>query len=115
MTNSITADNTGDDCFAPIIDGGNNFADDSSCGSGFTSITPGEDFDSLLADNGGPTQTHALFPDSAAIDAAGNCGLATDQRGRLRNDGACDSGPYEFRCEISVALRGRGFNESGGC
>jgi len=35
-----------------------------------------------LASNGGPTQTHALLPGSAAIDAGSNTlGLATDQRG----------------------------------
>jgi len=35
-----------------------------------------------LADNGGPTLTHALLPGSPAIDAGSNlAGLATDQRG----------------------------------
>lgn len=35
-----------------------------------------------LADNGGPTQTHALAPGSPAIDAGNNAaGLATDERG----------------------------------
>jgi hypothetical protein len=60
-------------------------------------------FDSRLADNGGPTLTHALLPGSSAIDAAGNCSLAADQRGRPRDDGACDSGAYEFgECLIAV-------------
>jgi|GEM_PF-881420 len=36
-----------------------------------------------LADNGGPTQTHALLDDSPAIDA-GNSTLSTDQRGLTR-------------------------------
>ena len=36
-----------------------------------------------LADNGGPTQTHALLPTSPAIDA-GNTTLAKDQRGENR-------------------------------
>jgi hypothetical protein len=63
-----------------------------------------------LANNGGPTQTHALVPGSPAIDAGGSdCTdaagevLATDQRGRPRvvdgtNDGipACDIGAFEF-------------------
>lgn len=37
-----------------------------------------------LADNGGPTQTMALSPGSAAIDAAVAAGAATDQRGQPR-------------------------------
>ncbi len=35
-----------------------------------------------LADNGGPTMTHALLPGSPAIDHGSSGGLATDQRGR---------------------------------
>ena len=43
----------------------------------------------ILANNGGPTQTHALLPGSPAIDMGDNAsamavGLATDQRGFLR-------------------------------
>jgi len=64
-----------------------------------------------LADNGGPTQTHALLSGSPAIDAgsAGGCRdgvgalLTTDQRGFARtvdgnSDGTaiCDIGAYEF-------------------
>jgi predicted outer membrane repeat protein len=59
----------------------------------------------ILADNGGPTQTHALLdaalplhPRSPAIDAgaAANC-PAADQRGMLRPQGAlCDIGAYEY-------------------
>jgi hypothetical protein len=51
-----------------------------------------------LADNGGPTQTHALLPGSPAIDAGDNTACpATDQRGVTRPLGAaCDIGAYEF-------------------
>lgn len=52
--------------------------------------------DPLLADNGGPTLTHALLTGSSAIDAAGDCGLETDQRLFLRHDGACYTGAYEL-------------------
>jgi len=50
-----------------------------------------------LADNGGPTKTHALLPGSIAIDSAsGECAL-TDQRGIHRPQGAsCDIGAFEF-------------------
>ncbi len=94
LTNSIVADNS-PNCFYPPTDNGNNFADDDSCGPGVADITPDVDFDTELADNGGPTQTHALFSGSVAIDAAGDCGLDTDQRGFPRDDGACDSGSFE--------------------
>jgi len=52
----------------------------------------------VLADNGGPTDTHALSPTSPARDRGGaaNC-PSTDQRGAPRPQGsACDSGAYEF-------------------
>jgi hypothetical protein len=67
-----------------------------------------------LANNGGPTQTHALVAGSPAIDAGdpGGCRnnlktlLLTDQRGFARhvdgnNDGAvrCDIGAFEFGAE----------------
>jgi len=110
LTNSIIANNfvmdedywgvpwtvTGNCAESAIIDNGNNFADDPSCGPGFADITPGVDIDTTLADNGGPTPTHALLPGSVAIDAAGDCGLATDQRGMLRWDASCDSGSFEY-------------------
>ena len=49
-----------------------------------------------LADNGGPTLTHALAENSLAIDSGvvATC-LATDQRGFLR-DASCDVGAFEF-------------------
>ncbi len=61
-----------------------------------------------LADNGGPTFTHALQSTSPAIDQIPNgsnscaAGSSIDQRGAVRADGAgrggsgCDMGPYEF-------------------
>ncbi|GAH00029.1 unnamed protein product, partial [marine sediment metagenome] len=49
-----------------------------------------------LADNGGPTKTHALLWKSVAIDLAGAC-HGTDQRGIFRFQGsACDVGAYEY-------------------
>ncbi|MBN2387531.1 MAG: right-handed parallel beta-helix repeat-containing protein [Anaerolineales bacterium] len=50
-----------------------------------------------LADNGGPTQTHALLPGSRAIDIVLRQCLPTDQRGEPRPYGAqCDAGAFEF-------------------
>ena len=52
-----------------------------------------------LADNGGPTLTHALRMNSPAIDldAACNTNLSTDQRGYDRPIGvSCDAGAFEY-------------------
>ena len=68
-----------------------------------------------LADNGGPTQTHALLPDSPAIDAGDNSlavdadgnPLSTDQRGTGFDrifGGTVDIGAFEF--ESSALLVG---------
>ena len=52
-----------------------------------------------LADNGGPTRTHALLGGSPALNAATNTGCpATDQRGVTRPQpagGRCDIGAFE--------------------
>ncbi|MGD1908893.1 MAG: beta strand repeat-containing protein [Leptolyngbyaceae cyanobacterium] len=53
---------------------------------------------SPLTDNGGPTQTHALLPNSPAIDAGNDTlagGLTTDQRGASRFNGTVDIGAVE--------------------
>lgn len=71
---------------------------------GASDIVPGlgvqlSDILAPLANNGGPTFTHALVTGSPAIDAAGpNCPPpATDQRGVSRpQDLACDIGAFEF-------------------
>jgi hypothetical protein len=61
----------------------------------------------VLANDSGPTATHALLPGSVAIDAAilSDC-PATDQRGVPRPQGAgCDAGAYEFEPPtIAVAI-----------
>jgi uncharacterized repeat protein (TIGR01451 family) len=51
-----------------------------------------------LADNGGPTDTMALPPNSPAIDAGTSVGCPpTDQRGIARSQGtACDIGAFEL-------------------
>ncbi len=59
--------------------------------------------DPTLANNGGPTFTHNLVTDSPAIDAAGACGVATDQRGFVRNVGDCDIGSVEFGAAAPVS------------
>ena len=72
---------------------GSNLDSDGSCGFALTAppqLGP-------LADNGGPTLTHALLAGSPAIDAATGCPPpATDQRGEPRPQGnGCDLGAFE--------------------
>lgn len=68
-----------------------------SDGTNPTAIT---DIISPLADNDGPTQTHALLSTSIARDAGDNATcLATDQRGNTRPADladSCDIGAFEF-------------------
>ncbi|MFZ4851256.1 MAG: PKD domain-containing protein, partial [Caldilinea sp.] len=59
-----------------------------------------------LADNGGPAWSHALLPNSPALDASGACSVDFDQRGVSRLVGgsslrACDLGAYEFEAAIT--------------
>ena len=107
LTNSILAGNTPRNCSLAITDSGGNLADDASCAftqssskNGATGLNLGS-----LADNGGPTQTVALLPGSAARDVlpAVSCvdpqGFPlADQRGFPRLDegeSTCDSGAFE--------------------
>jgi beta-glucanase (GH16 family) len=104
VTNTIIAQNVTEGCFlAPFGAGsvainslGNNVFTDGTCFPvGSDQIVTSAGIDSL-ANNGGPTLTHALLAGSPAIDA-GNTGACpvTDQRGVAR-DAACDVGSYEF-------------------
>jgi len=75
----------------------------------------------VLANNGGPTLTHALKAGSPAINAGNNvAGLTTDQRGFQRvAGGTADVGAYEFGAVIappptvtSVKVNGVGVQRS---
>ncbi|MCI5147234.1 MAG: hypothetical protein D3923_17335, partial [Candidatus Electrothrix sp. AR3] len=53
-----------------------------------------------LADNGGPTMTHALVEGSPAIDQDPSCDVSRDQRKYGRPVGVgCDAGSFEFNGE----------------
>lgn len=109
LTGTILADNAQYDCdtsFVGVSSGGHNLDTDGSCGfsgPGDLSNVPDAGL-APLANNGGPTQTHALLPGSPAIDAGTNasCPLL-DQRGQGRRDGnadgvvVCDVGAYELQ------------------
>jgi hypothetical protein len=92
--NTIIAKNTdtsgSPDFSGPVTSAGHNLIGNTTGSSGWgptdytgTSAAPLDPkFDPAgLKDNGGPTKTIALQPDSPAIDAGGSGGPATDQRG----------------------------------
>ena len=80
-----------------------NGVNNNQVGSGASPINPQL---GPLADNGGPTFTHALLPASPAINTANNATCAaTDQRGIARPfGGVCDIGAFEFAEQADLAL-----------
>jgi CSLREA domain-containing protein len=132
MRNTIVANNQGINLrvFAgSLISLGNNLTSDNGSGL-LNQPTDKINTDPLLgplADNGGPTQTHALLPGSPALNAGANCvttnncisnnlgfNLTTDQRGagfpRLFG-GTVDIGAFEYNIPcptITGAMSGGG-------
>jgi hypothetical protein len=94
ITSSLIAGNSapgGRDCQGTFVSGGYNLIGNSSGSSGLGQVGDQLNVDPKigpLADNGGPTFTHALLAGSPAIDQGKSFGLATDQRGQLR--------PFDF-------------------
>ena len=80
-----------------LTSGGHNLVQDGSCSPAASDLIAGDSRIGPLADNGGPTWTHALLPGSPALDAADDTVCpATDQRGIARPQGPhCDIGSYE--------------------
>jgi len=113
---SITFANTilADRCFLlakpPNLDAGHNLERRNTCGltaaTSIVNVSTG--ISGLLADNGGPTDTHEVVASSPAIDAGdpATCAMlgvdGIDQRGVARPDGdaagagSCDIGAVEF-------------------
>ncbi len=96
--NTIVAGNLlGPNCSFALGSEGGNLQGDTSCHfigpKDRTVADPGLD---AVADNGGPTLTMAIRPDSLALDGGVSPCPSTDQRGvaRPQND-LCDSGAYE--------------------
>ena len=107
---SIVANNSGGNCFGPVLDQGYNLESGTDCG--FTGTGDLQNTDPKLdpnglQNNGGPTQTLALEPDSAAVDQipTGSSCPATDQRGVSRPQGpACDIGAFEMTAADGVTV-----------
>jgi predicted outer membrane repeat protein len=94
-------------CFGVFSSRGRNYSTDESC-PGFTVAAPDALRLGPLADNGGPTETHALLSGSVAIDSAPDCNdleggaITSDQRGAPRPWGAsCDVGAYEAGAPVT--------------
>lgn len=106
LKGTILATNPGGNCgdLTKITDNGYNLSDDASChftATGSKNSVTNIDLASMLASNGGPTQTLALTSTaSAAVNQIppADC-LATDQRGYERpapNQTNCDIGAFEL-------------------
>ncbi|MFN8633042.1 MAG: choice-of-anchor Q domain-containing protein [Chloroflexota bacterium] len=96
--NTLIANNTGKNCTGAIATQGNNLDSDNSCGLTGPGDLPAKPAQiGPLANNGGPTQTHALLASSPALDGGTNTGCPSmDQRGQPRPQGArCDIGAFE--------------------
>ena len=123
LSNTIIANNSpNDDCYVLVgnlTSAGHNLDSDGTCELTQTTDLPSTDpLLGPLADNGGPTETHALLDGSPAVDAGtpsctdadGNL-LLTDQRGQPRPvDGngngtvACDIGAYEVQPALTQVV-----------
>jgi hypothetical protein len=135
LRNTIVANSSeGGNCSGDYlwIDDGYNVDDDGTCS--FTQATGSlPDTDPLLdpeglQDNGGPTKTIALQPNSPAVDLVGQEACpppATDERGVERPQGdACDAGAFELEQQAQPETkadckkggwRGFGFKNQGQC
>lgn len=96
---------TGAVCAGAVTNGGDLLATDASCGGRVASLA--QLGFGALANNGGPTPTHALLPGSQALDALSQCALPSDQRGVSRpQNGRCDIGAFELVSQSAGAPAG---------
>jgi len=111
LANSIFED---DSCFTPggLVDNGYSVEYGSTCGTAPTTVSTNTPISAAtLAANGssGP-ETVAIDPTSSAYEVvpAGNCVVATDERGDPRpgvSGAACDAGAFEYQEPASTTAR----------
>jgi Right handed beta helix region len=109
IRNTLLANNDAGNCKSKPESHGNNLDSGNTC-----QLDAPDDIQNgiadlrTLADNGGPSRTRGLGPDSEAIDAGSSC-PAMDQRGVTRKDGdgdgqvVCDIGAYEAPKDLALA------------
>ena len=124
LTNSIVGGNAGLGCVVLVNGGGtvtltslgNNVMTDESCAPVASDLVVADAGVEPLADNGGPTMTHALTADSPALDGArADACPATDQRGVARPQGAaCDAGAFERELDPTAIEGGEEPHAPGG-
>ena len=119
LKNSIISNHPGKNCVpgesTVYVRAGANISDDETCG-GPAEIMIGDPEIGPLADNGGPTQTHALLAGSPAINTGKDCSLTADQR-YVPRSAPCDIGAYEFTTPTSVTVTidgGASLNQNNG-
>ena len=128
--NTVGSTGSSPDCFGTLSSGGYNLIQD-TIGCAISGTTTGNITGvsanlGPLANNGGPTQTHALLSGSPAIDGGDNTACpTTDQRGISRpQDGdnnfstRCDIGAYEVvetNTDYGSSGPDFGYLTSGGC
>lgn len=123
INSSIVAGNSGpagnEDCGGTVVSTGHNLVgDETGCpadgNDDLTTDTIAAVLNSTLANNGGPTKTHALIAGSPALDVGNNetctdIAYSLDQRGIARQSGACDIGAFELALlTLTVQTEGTG-------
>ena len=115
LRNSIIGNNTNDGSSPPrtncvMLEGasmtfiGLNLSSDASCGTDPAMLIADPKL-GPLANNGGPTRTHALLLGSPAINAGSLCTETIDQRYVTRDKGlSCDLGAFEFESFAPLGL-----------
>ncbi len=104
--NTVAAGGTGPDCEGELSSSDYNLIQDTSgcsiIGTTTNNVTGQDPLLGALADNGGPTETHAITSSSPAFDVVpsgtNGCGgtISVDQRGASRpQDSACEIGAFE--------------------
>jgi CSLREA domain-containing protein len=114
--NTVGASGSAPDCFGTLTSQGYNLIQNTNgctiSGSATGNLIGQNPNLGSLADNGGPTQTHALLAGSPAIDAGDNSlcpaidqrGFARPQDGDNNSTAVCDMGAYELALYSRISV-----------